>query len=327
MSDGMVAPQHLRKPEPTLDEIRARHVVEDVDIRAIDEETRTVEFVAATENGVDTSSGKEYLRMTGARLQRYRKNPVVLDSHDRYSAGAVIGRADVKIEDRKLVASVTFAQTARAEEVWQLIKGKFLRALSVGFIPDAARIQTLDEGQTDGEGENKITGPARIIKQWELFEISVVPVPADAEALRRSFAESDIVPLASSLARIIERLEWGAEGKKAMADEKTKEMLAAAPVGEVKPPAIVPSAVQPSENELRALDIRAIAPKGMERLADELIVSGVAVDDACKRFLAELQKAVPPVGMSEPVQPEKPKTGERKLADIPDDVFVRSLVG
>ena len=49
-------------------------------------------FVAATEGGVRTFFGPEHLDMDGGNFERYRSNPIVLDSHDRFSSGAVIGR-------------------------------------------------------------------------------------------------------------------------------------------------------------------------------------------------------------------------------------------
>lgn len=293
------------------------------EVRAIDETARTAEFVAATETGVDTWSGKEYLKMSGARLQRYRSNPVVLDAHDRYSADAIVGRADVKIEGKQLAAKVTFATTTRAESVWQLVKGGFLRALSVGFMPDANRIQRLSEGEVSGEGEDEIKGPARIVKGWELYEISVVPVPADANALRRALQSGDS-ELLRSLTNIIERLTTGVERNSDMEekDNKTPENPSPENKGAEKP-----ETRQPSEIERRALDIRAVAPRGMERLADELVASGATVDEACKRFLKELQGAAPPAGTPEPKQPEKQGEQKRTVKDIGDDELTRALLG
>lgn len=164
-----------------------RRDLADVAVRSLDEKTRTATFVAATEVGVRTWEGREHLRMAGARLTRFKANPVVLDGHDRSQVGAIVGRADVKVEGRELLAIVTFADTARAETAWQLVRGGFLRAVSVGFIPNRERTVELRDGETDGVGESMITGPAKVVKEWELFEISVVPVPADAGALARSF--------------------------------------------------------------------------------------------------------------------------------------------
>ena len=299
-------------------------MVGEVEVRAINEDARTVDFVAATERGVDTWGGKEYLRMSGARLQRYRKNPVVLDAHNWDSTGAVIGKADVKVEGKALVASVTFAATARAEEAWQLVKGGFLRALSVGFMPDSSKTNILADGETDGEDENMITGPARIIKQWELYEISGVPVPADGDALRRTLGDHGAAIV--GLSHIIERL-GGAEKEPVMAEEKTKPVEAAP---ENKGEAVV---AREPENALmvdRAAAIRAIAPAAQKDLAERCILEGLSVEDSRKRMLATLGEATKPVGSTEPevtAQGAPAKTQTRKLADMSAEEFKRELIG
>lgn len=188
MKDLYAPPEAMTRAEDPAG--LTRRDLADVQVRSVDEKKRSVQFVAATEKGVRTYSGLEYLRMAGARLQRYRANPVVIDGHDRSRVGAIVGRADVKVEGRELLATVTFAETARAEEAWQLAKGGFLRALSVGFIPNRERTVELRDGETDGAGETQIKGPAKVVKEWELFEISVVPVPADAGALARGLYQA-----------------------------------------------------------------------------------------------------------------------------------------
>jgi hypothetical protein len=37
-------------------------------------------------------------------------------------------------------------------------------ALSIGFIPNSAKTLQLEEGQSDGEGDGEIIGPATIIR-------------------------------------------------------------------------------------------------------------------------------------------------------------------
>ena len=94
--------------------------IDEMSICAIDEDTRTATFTAITEGPIETWDGRMHLRMSGARLTRFRKNPIVLDAHDRGSVEAIIGRADVKVDGRKMTAAVTFAKTDRSETAWQL---------------------------------------------------------------------------------------------------------------------------------------------------------------------------------------------------------------
>ncbi len=312
------------RDEVESQQVYTRGFIAGCEVRALDEEKRTAEFVAATEAGVDTWGGKEYLRMSGAKLTRYRSNPVVLDTHDRYSAASVIGRAAVKVEGKALVASVTFAETARAEEVWQLVKGGFLRALSVGFMPYAGTIKRLAEGEIDGEGEDAITGPARIIRSWELYEISVVPVPADAGALRRALGEGHVEAIAELLSALGIEPRQSGEKRGVQMDEKKQDTAPETKGAETKtetPAAEVRTL--PAEVE-RAASIRANAPKGMERLADELVARGLTLEDARKRFLEELAKVTPPVGTSEP---ETKTEAKRTIDTISDRDLADSILG
>jgi HK97 family phage prohead protease len=260
------------------------------------------------------------------KLDRYRRNPVVLDTHDRYSAGAVIGKAAVKVVDRQLEATITFAETPRAEEAWQLVRGGFLRALSVGFMP--GETQRISEGETAKLGEQQVQGPAIIRKTSELYEISVVPVPADADALRRGLRWPVDGTLDEAFAAFV-----GRTGAIQMADTKPK-------ADETKPaesttPAPKPAAEEtravapvPTDVELIARNIRAITPKGLESVADRCIVEGKSLDESRKALLDEFTKRSAPAGTPEPPKTEgknEERSGEMKVADVADDVFMRSL--
>ena len=169
----------------TLTEEACRALVAPCELRQLDEGNRRATFVAATENGVETFHGREHLEMGGADLGRYQANPVVLDTHNRFEAGGVVGNAKARIDGRALIAEITFAETERALEVWELVRTGFIKALSIGFIP--RRVEHVEEGATARLGNQNVQGPARIVREWELFEISVVPVPADRKAVRRRF--------------------------------------------------------------------------------------------------------------------------------------------
>lgn len=321
-------------------EVCTRGLFDTVEVRAIDADSRTATFVAATENGVETWGGREYLRMSGADLARYRKNPVVLDTHNRYEAGAVVGKAVISTKNRELIAEVTFAKTERAEEVWQLVKTGFLKALSIGFL--ASDVQRIEEGESSGTGKNRIEGPARIVKEWELYEISVVPVPADAEALRRSFLHGDSERVISEVRSLRQALDGVLAKEADMANEKkgtaptTEETKSDAKDG-TTPAATVElreaPGLEPRELEARRSDILAIAPTGLRDLAEQCILEGLSVEDARKRMLQEYAKIAKPAGTQSTDALDTGDAGERKeetagqVDKVPDDVFVRSLCG
>lgn len=113
-------------------------------------------------------------------LARYAANPVVLYAHN--SRELPIGTArDVKVEGGVLVASIDFVSAEanpKAEQVWRLVQEGALRAVSVGFRPRTVR------------GEIRDGRSVTVLADNELHEISVVPIPANPEALARARARA-----------------------------------------------------------------------------------------------------------------------------------------
>lgn len=295
------------------------HTSLDCEVRALDEEKRTASFVAGTENGVMTYAGPEVLRMTGARLGRFRKNPVVLDTHNRYETDAIVGRASVSVDKdgRRLLADVTFADTPRAENVWRLVKGGFLRAVSIGFMPNRNKTKILREGERDGEGDSMVAGPAVIVREWELLELSMVPVPADEDALRRSLYDSLSNP---------ENKEGGMKLSDVM--EGARSETPAAPAG--APPAAQAASPTPAKTdspeerqaqvlEARRRQVMAICPRGLEDVAEAALLEGLDLEGARKRLLEAKAARSKPVGTPEaPVQ--QTTSAEAKARSVADTV-------
>jgi len=158
-------------------------------VREVDKDSREAEFVASTETPVDMGWGDpEVLRTAGARLERYQANPVVLDSHNRCSLGDVVGQAvSIEREDRQLVVRIRFSEaTQSGRQGWALVQEGSLRAVSIGY--RVCKILEVPSGEEDGEGDGLVRGPAVVVTEWELLEVSLVPVPADPNALKRAYA-------------------------------------------------------------------------------------------------------------------------------------------
>lgn len=113
----------------------------------------------------------DFIEPAAWRLENYRKNPVVLFNHDQ---NAIVGRA-LKIEatDDGLIIEAEIGNPEVAEltqlqkDIRSLIAQGILRAFSVGFLPI--------ESQKDGD-INRITSA-------ELFEVSLVSVPCNADSV------------------------------------------------------------------------------------------------------------------------------------------------
>lgn len=138
-------------------------------VRAQNDETRSVDVVASS-MAID---GYGEIVAQDWDLKRYKGNPVVLYGHNSW--GLPIGFAEnVRVEEDKLLATLKFVDARAnplAEQVWQGIVQGSLRAVSVGFRSKAASSKNVN-----GKDVLVLTGN-------ELMEISVVPIPANPEAL------------------------------------------------------------------------------------------------------------------------------------------------
>lgn len=108
----------------------------------------------------------EVILQSGWDLENFKKNPVILASHNYYEFP--IGKAtDIQVDNGKMIFKMVFSQaTEKAKEAYQLVQEGILKSFSVGFIPR----------------EHDPMQPHMITKA-ELLEISLVTVPANPEAL------------------------------------------------------------------------------------------------------------------------------------------------
>ncbi len=145
-----------------------------------DESSRVVRFVGSTE---DVDRDGDVIQVSGWDLRPFKKNPVVLWSHD-YRIPAIGKAIRVEKVEGKLTFDVEFAKREEhelADTIFRLVKGGFLRATSVGFIPKEIA------DRTDEEGEKLASG--RLFKKQELLELSIVNVPSNPHALEEAYAK------------------------------------------------------------------------------------------------------------------------------------------
>lgn len=155
------------------------------EIRKKNEDTRTVTFVASDGS---RDSAHTVLNQKGWDLSRYNANPIIGYNHRVYSAWEtndadfVIGKGHAYVEDNRLMVDITFEPkeiNELAEKVYQKVLFGSLNAVSVGFLP-------VGKGAW-GKGDE---GPGEANETYyyagqQLLEISVVNVPANANATRK----------------------------------------------------------------------------------------------------------------------------------------------
>lgn len=136
---------------------------------------------------------QEVLLPLGADLTEFKKNPVLLNSHNLYepSVGKII---DFEQSEKGIKIKFIFADTQKGNEFQYLYDNNFQKALSVGFTYGSDGYKDIDQNTTSFEVEvggkkTKIDPasfekrPRRVIYKWYPHEGSCVTVGANQEAL------------------------------------------------------------------------------------------------------------------------------------------------
>lgn len=139
---------------------------------SVDEENHVISFVISTE---DRDRQGEIVKQDGWNTENYEKNPVVLFGHNSWNFP--IGKAIELIYDevkKRTIAAIQFAfdEYDEAATAFKLAAGGYLNTTSVGFI------------NTESEGDE--------LTKNELLEISLVPIPANPNAIALAYETGDI---------------------------------------------------------------------------------------------------------------------------------------
>lgn len=171
--------------------------------KALDEDMHILSTVST--DGVDRMG--DVVEQEGWVLDAYKNNPVVLWNHD-YSKPPIGKCVDITIASGRMKAVTKFADTAFGREVYNLYRGGFMSAFSVGFRPL--------------EWEPVKSGRGMKYTKNELLEYSCVPVPANADAtlaLRQAVQRGLFVETLPFLSPDVARLMADVD------DETPKELL------------------------------------------------------------------------------------------------------
>ena len=161
-----------------------RRQIDHLELRATDEELRMVEFVAST-GAVDTYG--TVLPPDLWDLSRYARNGVVGYQHDIYYSDDpdnVIGRGEAYTANGELLIRIFFEPAElnpKADKVYRKVLFGSINAVSVGFRATAP-----------GHWGRKADGEDPDVYYYngqELMEVSVVNVPSNPDAVKRSAAE------------------------------------------------------------------------------------------------------------------------------------------
>ena len=158
-----------------------------------DDPTRFTETI--TTNAIDRDG--EVVIPAGMNSREYERNPVLLYAHDTAKPiGKMLG---MRRNDDTIAADFALAPRPETHEgewlpdtVAALMRFGALRGVSIGFAPQPGGMRVASKADTERYG----TGVKRVFSKWTLFEVSVVAIPANQEALI-SAVEKGVVSSAS----------------------------------------------------------------------------------------------------------------------------------
>ncbi len=153
--------------------------------QTLDEKTRSVEVVIATEEPVEVwdwtrwEPVREVLLMSA--LERPGEQVPLLDTHNRYSTSNVLGSVrEIQVRGDRLVGRAYFSETQEAATAFLKVREGHLTDLSVGYRVTAS--VWVEEGTTAEVEGRKFEGPLRVVTGWKLREVSLCPLGADEKA-------------------------------------------------------------------------------------------------------------------------------------------------
>lgn len=156
----------------------------------LDDDTRSVEVVGATEMPVDVFDFErwevvpEVLLMSGCEMPGNRQVPL-LDTHRRYGTGSVMGSyRDMAIENDQLVGRAHFSAAPEAEGPYTKLREGHLTDFSVGY--RVVKSQWVPDGENAIIQGRSFDGPVKVTTRWRVKELSICPIGADELAKARS---------------------------------------------------------------------------------------------------------------------------------------------
>jgi phage head maturation protease len=139
--------------------------------------------------------GREILEISRAAIDLSRIPCPLLDSHNQQSIDNVLGVIESAwVTDKKLYGKIRFAQTPRGRLAEGMVARGEITGISAGYRVDEWAVVDANGEPVDEDNagwSDKLTFTA---KRWQLYEGSLVGVPADfLSAVRRFGSDSDHV--------------------------------------------------------------------------------------------------------------------------------------
>lgn len=161
----------------------------------LDEDTRSVEVIGATEEPVEVFDYdrfeivNEVLLMEGAEMPASRQVPL-LDAHLRFGTASVLGSyRDMQARSGQLTGRAYFSSVPEAESPYTKVREGHLTDFSIGY--RVIESEWVPAGESAKIKGRSFTGPLKVTSRWRVKELSTVPIGADELAKARNDLSKD----------------------------------------------------------------------------------------------------------------------------------------
>jgi hypothetical protein len=168
-----------------------------VEAKVLNEKEGLVRYVASDET---LDCYNEIVRASGWRFTQFAKNAPFVDSHDYSSVTKLLGQVVAfEVKGGQLIEDVKYALTTAgntlADWTFAMVRDKFLRAVSVGFVPSnwaskwdsdkSKLLAQIAELKLDSQTAAKLSA---VYIEQEQIELSQCVIGANPNALAKSYA-------------------------------------------------------------------------------------------------------------------------------------------
>lgn len=224
-------------------------------------------------------------------LNRINEIGCVLFNHNR---DAVIGKVlKAWIENGRGLAEVEIDSDEESEKIYQKIKSGTLKGVSVGYSVSIWEDVAANKKSSDGRFE----GAVSIAKKWEVYEISVVSVPADSTVgvgREKDSGEQAIKQLERQLSVNKNNLKGGngkEMGKKAERQQKIARQQAILDTAKAQHRSLSDQEKQEFDSLQREIDHLTVEIEAEERAVAQDLSAGAALETETKA-----EKSIPGTG-------------------------------
>ncbi|MGI9158206.1 MAG: HK97 family phage prohead protease, partial [Saprospiraceae bacterium] len=251
---------------------------------------------------------------SAVNLERLNNGAPLLDNHNRYGSIAdIVGVVERAWTDgKKGYAKVRFSKSEKGTRAMEEVKDGILRNISVGY-----RVNKYERKAGTNPGE---MGSIRAV-DWEPYEISLVPVPADRNAMVRGEGEQSEISVTTIIT-----------------NDRQMENNPIQPESPATPPPVVSSAT-PEQVRSEAIAAERARVTGIQHavraaklpgdFAEKLIADGTQIDNARALIIDEWAKQAAQIETrSQQSQPTasvgRDNEAEGRIEAISDALFLRA---